>query len=110
MFISELVEINRNDYWFYCFYLQRKETLLKEYKQKNKSNKLIDRRLGEYDAKMAPEDKILQRFTVERQVSDGIIWKEHGGRCGCITSYIVHFEFLRLGLQLVFPLNYRRET
>ncbi|XP_072227977.1 nucleolar protein 14 [Leuresthes tenuis] len=46
---------------------KRKETLLKEYKQKNKSNKLIDRRLGEYDAKMAPEDKILQRFTVERQ-------------------------------------------
>ncbi|KAM9734391.1 nucleolar protein 14 [Menidia menidia] len=46
---------------------KRKETLLKEYKQKNKSNKLIDRRLGEYDAKMDPEDKILQRFTMERQ-------------------------------------------
>ncbi|XP_038150925.1 nucleolar protein 14 [Cyprinodon tularosa] len=46
---------------------KRKETLLKEYKQKNKSNKLIDRRLGEYDSKMAPEDKILQRFTIERQ-------------------------------------------
>uniref|UniRef100_A0A673BAY2 NOP14 nucleolar protein homolog (yeast) n=1 Tax=Sphaeramia orbicularis TaxID=375764 RepID=A0A673BAY2_9TELE len=46
---------------------KRKETLLKEYKQKNKSNKLIDRRLGEYDSKMAPEDKILQRFAMERQ-------------------------------------------
>ncbi|XP_017262985.1 nucleolar protein 14 [Kryptolebias marmoratus] len=46
---------------------KRKETLLKEYKQKNKSNKFIDRRLGEYDAKMAPEDKILQRFAMERQ-------------------------------------------
>ncbi|XP_047227740.1 nucleolar protein 14 [Girardinichthys multiradiatus] len=46
---------------------KRKETLLKEYKQKNKSNKFIDRRLGEYDAKMAPEDKILQRFAIERQ-------------------------------------------
>lgn len=43
---------------------------MKEYKQKNKSNKLIDRRLGEYDSKMAPEDKILQRFTIERQVGD----------------------------------------
>uniref|UniRef100_A0A4W6CFV4 NOP14 nucleolar protein homolog (yeast) n=1 Tax=Lates calcarifer TaxID=8187 RepID=A0A4W6CFV4_LATCA len=46
---------------------KRKETLLKEYKQKNKSNKFIDRRFGEYDTKMAPEDKILQRFAMERQ-------------------------------------------
>ncbi|XP_054612765.1 nucleolar protein 14 isoform X2 [Dunckerocampus dactyliophorus] len=46
---------------------KRKETLLKEYKHKNKSNKLIDRRLGEYDSKMAPEDKILRRFAMERQ-------------------------------------------
>lgn len=46
---------------------KRKETLLKEYKQKNKSSKFIDRRFGEYDTKMAPEDKILQRFTMERQ-------------------------------------------
>ncbi|KAM4635490.1 nucleolar protein 14 isoform 1-T2 [Polymixia lowei] len=46
---------------------KRKETLLKEYKQKDKSNKFIDRRFGEYDTKMAPEDKILQRFSLERQ-------------------------------------------
>ncbi|XP_061732445.1 nucleolar protein 14 [Nerophis ophidion] len=46
---------------------KRKETLLKEYQLKNKSNKLIDRRLGEYDSKIAPEDKILQRFAMERQ-------------------------------------------
>uniref|UniRef100_A0A669CJZ4 NOP14 nucleolar protein homolog (yeast) n=1 Tax=Oreochromis niloticus TaxID=8128 RepID=A0A669CJZ4_ORENI len=46
---------------------KRKETLLKEYKQKNRSSKFIDRRFGEYDTKMAPEDKILQRFTMERQ-------------------------------------------
>ncbi|XP_013864806.1 nucleolar protein 14 [Austrofundulus limnaeus] len=46
---------------------KRKETLLKEYKQKNRSNKFIDRRLGEYDANIAPEDKILQRFAMERQ-------------------------------------------
>ncbi|XP_061589562.1 LOW QUALITY PROTEIN: nucleolar protein 14 [Cololabis saira] len=46
---------------------KRKETLLKEYKQKNKSSKFIDKRLGEYDSKMDPEEKILQRFTVERQ-------------------------------------------
>uniref|UniRef100_A0A667ZJG0 NOP14 nucleolar protein homolog (yeast) n=1 Tax=Myripristis murdjan TaxID=586833 RepID=A0A667ZJG0_9TELE len=46
---------------------KRKDTLLKEYKQKSKSNKFIDRRFGEYDPKMAPEDKILQRFALERQ-------------------------------------------
>ncbi|XP_053195950.1 nucleolar protein 14 [Scomber japonicus] len=46
---------------------KRKETLLKEYKHKNKSNKLIDKRFGEYDTKMAPEDKILKRFAMERQ-------------------------------------------
>lgn len=46
---------------------KRKETLLKEYKQKNRCSKFIDRRFGEYDTKMAPEDKILQRFTMERQ-------------------------------------------
>lgn len=46
---------------------KRKETLLKEYKLKNKSNKFVDRRLGEYDNKIAPEDKILQRFAMERQ-------------------------------------------
>ncbi|KAG9354144.1 hypothetical protein JZ751_012268 [Albula glossodonta] len=46
---------------------KRKDTLLKEYKQKDKSNKFIDRRFGEYDTKMAPEDKILKRFALERQ-------------------------------------------
>lgn len=46
---------------------KRKNTLLKEYKQKHKANKFIDRRFGEYDSQMAPEDKILQRFSLERQ-------------------------------------------
>uniref|UniRef100_A0A6Q2Z335 NOP14 nucleolar protein homolog (yeast) n=1 Tax=Esox lucius TaxID=8010 RepID=A0A6Q2Z335_ESOLU len=46
---------------------KRKETLLKEYKTKDKSNKFIDKRFGEYDTKMDPEEKILQRFSMERQ-------------------------------------------
>ncbi|XP_077399230.1 nucleolar protein 14 [Vanacampus margaritifer] len=46
---------------------KRKETLLKEYKQKNKSNKFIDRRFGEYDTNMEPEEKIMQRFAMERK-------------------------------------------
>lgn len=55
--------------YLFCFvFPQRKNTLLKEYKQKDKANKFIDRRFGEYDTNMAPEDKILQRFSLERQV------------------------------------------
>ncbi|KAK5851982.1 hypothetical protein PBY51_023490 [Eleginops maclovinus] len=46
---------------------KRKDTLLKEYKQKGKSSKFIDKRFGEYDTNMAPEDKILKRFAMERQ-------------------------------------------
>ncbi|KAL7853215.1 hypothetical protein AOLI_G00200590 [Acnodon oligacanthus] len=48
---------------------KRKDTLLKEFRLQNKANKFVDRRFGEYDTKMAPEDKILQRFTLERQRS-----------------------------------------
>lgn len=46
---------------------KRKETLLKEFRLKDKNNKFIDRRFGEYDSKLTPEEKILQRFTLERQ-------------------------------------------
>ncbi|XP_060792007.1 nucleolar protein 14 [Neoarius graeffei] len=46
---------------------KRKHTLLKEFRMKHKANSFIDRRFGEYDTKMAPEDKILQRFAMERQ-------------------------------------------
>uniref|UniRef100_A0A8C9WAP1 NOP14 nucleolar protein homolog (yeast) n=1 Tax=Scleropages formosus TaxID=113540 RepID=A0A8C9WAP1_SCLFO len=50
---------------------KRKETLLKEYKLKDKSNKFVDRRIGEYDSQMDPEDKILKRFALERQRTQG---------------------------------------
>ncbi|XP_073680177.1 nucleolar protein 14 [Garra rufa] len=46
---------------------KRKDTLLKEFRLKDKSNKFIDRRFGEYDNQITPEEKILQRFTLERQ-------------------------------------------
>ncbi|CAM4663803.1 unnamed protein product [Leuciscus chuanchicus] len=46
---------------------KRKETLLKEFRLKGKNNKFVDRRFGEYDSKITPEEKILQRFTLERQ-------------------------------------------
>uniref|UniRef100_A0A8C1U349 NOP14 nucleolar protein homolog (yeast) n=1 Tax=Cyprinus carpio TaxID=7962 RepID=A0A8C1U349_CYPCA len=46
---------------------KRKDTLLKEFRLKDKNNTFIDRRFGEYDSKLTPEEKILQRFTLERQ-------------------------------------------
>ncbi|KAK9501496.1 hypothetical protein O3M35_012211 [Rhynocoris fuscipes] len=45
---------------------KRKETLLQEYKLKDKANKFIDRRIGERNSAMTKEDKILARFTAER--------------------------------------------
>lgn len=47
---------------------QRKKTLLLEYKRRNKSNQFIDRRFGEYDEELAPEEKMMQRFVLEKQV------------------------------------------
>ncbi|BES96458.1 Hypothetical protein NTJ_09270 [Nesidiocoris tenuis] len=45
---------------------KRKETLLQEYKVQGKSNKFLDRRIGEFNKNMTAEDKIMARFTAER--------------------------------------------
>ncbi|KAF3905571.1 hypothetical protein AA313_de0206881 [Arthrobotrys entomopaga] len=45
----------------------RRKTLLVEMQQKNKVGGIIDRRFGENDPTMAPEDKMLERFTREQQ-------------------------------------------
>jgi nucleolar protein 14 len=45
---------------------RRKNTLLLEYKNKNRSNAFIDRRLGERDHGLTAEDKILMRFQRQR--------------------------------------------
>jgi nucleolar protein 14 len=50
----------------YIFFLQRKKTLLPEYRIKDKSNKFLDRRIGEKNSAMTAEDKIMARFTAER--------------------------------------------
>ena len=52
----------------YCYDFQRKETLLVEFQERKKSNKFLDRRFGENDPEMGLEDKMLKRFTKERQV------------------------------------------
>ena len=46
---------------------KRKKTLLKEYKQRNKNNLVVDKRFGEYDDNLTAEEKMLKRFTLEKQ-------------------------------------------
>ncbi|XP_068132460.1 nucleolar protein 14 [Hyperolius riggenbachi] len=46
---------------------KRKETLLKEYQQRGKSSMFTDKRFGEYDTKLTPEEKMMKRFALERQ-------------------------------------------
>jgi nucleolar protein 14 len=47
--------------------------LLKEYEEKNRSGGIIDRRFGENDPTMTPEERMLERFTKERQrASNGV--------------------------------------
>ncbi|KAJ9577288.1 hypothetical protein L9F63_006127 [Diploptera punctata] len=45
---------------------KRKKTLLQEYSIKDKSNKFMDRRIGEKNSAMTSEDRIMARFTAER--------------------------------------------
>ncbi|KAG8936172.1 nucleolar complex protein 14 [Tulasnella sp. 418] len=46
---------------------QRRKTLLVEYDKRSRAGGLIDRRFGENDPNMTPEEKMLERFTKERQ-------------------------------------------
>ncbi|KAG0321587.1 nucleolar complex protein 14 [Dissophora globulifera] len=45
----------------------RRKTLLQELQRKNKAGGVIDKRFGEDDPNMTPEDKMLERFTREKQ-------------------------------------------
>ncbi|KAI5847010.1 nucleolar protein 14 [Tricharina praecox] len=45
----------------------RKRTLLVEMQKRNKVGGIVDRRFGENDPTMAPEDRMLERFTREKQ-------------------------------------------
>ncbi|KAH9855079.1 Nop14-like protein [Lenzites betulinus] len=46
---------------------QRKKTLLKEFEDRDRSGGIVDRRFGENDPTMTPEERMLERFTRERQ-------------------------------------------
>ncbi|KAM3672284.1 nucleolar protein 14 isoform 2-T2 [Ammospiza maritima maritima] len=51
--------------------LSRNQTLLKEYKEREKTNVFKDKRFGEYNTKITPEEKMIRRFTLERQQNYG---------------------------------------
>ncbi|EHB06980.1 Nucleolar protein 14 [Heterocephalus glaber] len=46
---------------------KRTQTLLKEYKDRDKSNVFKDKRFGEYNSDISPEEKMLKRFALEQQ-------------------------------------------
>lgn len=45
---------------------KRKQSLLQEYKQRNKTNVFLDRRIGEKNSAMSMEDRATARFAMER--------------------------------------------
>jgi len=66
---------------------KRKETLLQEYKIRNKSNSFVDRRIGEKDAELSAEDKMIARFTMERMKNTGKKNKFNLGEEESLTHY-----------------------
>lgn len=48
---------------------QRRATLLPQYESRDRSGTFLDRRFGEADASLTPEEKMLERFTRERQAA-----------------------------------------
>lgn len=46
---------------------QRKQALLKEFEEKDRAGGIIDRRFGENDPTLTPEERMLERFTREKQ-------------------------------------------
>ena len=49
------------------FILQRRQTLLKEYEERGRAGGIVDRRFGESDPTLTPEERMLERFTREKQ-------------------------------------------
>ncbi|XP_045429957.1 nucleolar protein 14 isoform X2 [Pipistrellus kuhlii] len=46
---------------------KRTQTLLKEYKERDKANVFVDKRFGEYNSSLSAEEKMLRRFALEQQ-------------------------------------------
>ncbi|GBE79815.1 Probable nucleolar complex protein [Sparassis crispa] len=82
---------------------QRKKTLLKEYEEKDHAGGIVDRRFGETDSTMAPEERMLERFTRERQrASKGAVFnledEDELTHYGQSLSRLDDFDNVGLGL------------
>ena len=55
-----------NDTPLYSLHFQRKRTLLRDYKERDKTNQLLDKRFGNDDE--PEEERELQRFLLETKV------------------------------------------
>ena len=52
----------------YILFLQRKDTLIRELHHSKKSNFLLDKRFGEGDSSLTADEKMVQRFALEKKV------------------------------------------
>ena len=52
---------------------QRKQTLLQEYRSRGKAGVFQDKRFGEYDRQLSVEEKLAQRFFLEKKASGSCI-------------------------------------
>lgn len=69
---------------------QRRQTLLKEMQRREKVGGILDRRIGENDPTMTPEEKALQRFVKEKQrgsKKDTLFDLEDGDEDGQLTHF-----------------------
>ena len=83
--------------------LKRKKTLLKEYEEKGRAGGVVDRRFGENDPTLSLEERMLERFTKERQrVSKGAAFnledEEELTHYGQSLSKLDDFDNVGLGL------------
>ena len=67
--------------------LQRKDTLLQEYKIRKKSNMFVDKRIGEKDASLTAEDKMIARLV--------LLWKCVGGLCPFLPWKMLEYRKAR---------------
>ena len=56
--------------------LQRKKTLLVEYRQLRKANAFVDRRFGEEDEGLTPEERAIARFQKQRMAQSAGVCHE----------------------------------
>ncbi|KAJ3568764.1 hypothetical protein NP233_g5503 [Leucocoprinus birnbaumii] len=83
---------------------QRKKTLLKEWEERNRSGGIVDRRFGENDPTMSLEERMLERFTRERQrASKGVAFnledEDELTHYGQSLSKLDDFDNVGLGLE-----------